>query len=93
MKENNFKLCSNPKIYAVMCSLYRFSEFQELESPTILIDNEKHILQKHFSMLTAEEILYVSLNFENFLAERKIQITLEDAQLAENFASYIKNLN
>lgn len=93
MKENYFSLCNSPKIYAAMRSLYRFSELQEMNGPSILKENEERILHKHLSSLTAEEILYVSLNFNEFLAKEKTNDIAAAATLTEDFINHTRNLN
>lgn len=93
MKENYSDLCNNPKIYATMRSLYRFSEIQDMNGPSILKENEERILHKYISSLTAEEILYISLNFNEFLLKEKRDDASAIAALSEGFINYTRNLN
>lgn len=88
-KEQN----SRNKIYATMRSLCRFAELRKLGSPEILIENERNILRKYMSDLTAEEILHISQNFNIFYEEQQKQSVIEDERLVADFAHYLHNLN
>lgn len=81
------------KIQATMRSLYRFSELRNLSSPEILIDNERQILRQYLSSLNAEEMLYISQNFNAFYESYKTQSAIEDERLTTDFQQYLHNLN
>lgn len=90
MKEKKSDLT---KINAAMRSLYRFSELEKMDSPDIILDNERNILRRYLSELTAEEILYIVDNFKNYHKEQMTNTALEDERLAKKFTRYLAELN
>lgn len=77
------------KTHAAMRSVYRFLEFSSMNSPDILIDTERDILRRHFTELSAEEIVYILTHFDDYCEVQEKQ-TVNEAQEA---ARYLNNLN
>jgi hypothetical protein len=81
------------KITNGMRSLYRLIELEKMNSPSIMIENEKNILQKYLLSLTKEEILYFSNNFNRYYKSEVIKSALDDERLSQMFAHNLANLN
>lgn len=80
-------------IQLTMRSLYRFAELKKLNSPSSIVNNEKNILYQHFSKLSADDILFLALNFNNYYDEQQVATALEDERLRTDLAHYLNELN
>lgn len=80
-------------VYNVMRSLYRLAELRLMDSPTVLIENEKGLLQRHLSKLSSDEILFIAINFSEFYEKQRTETALADQLMAEDFEKFIRHLN
>jgi hypothetical protein len=61
--------------------------------PEVLIETETSILQDRIKNITAEELYFISTNFERLYKEYEIQSSLDDKVFFENLDREIKNMN
>ena len=80
-------------IISTMRSLYRLAELKKMNSPSSLVDNEKNILMRYLKSLEAEDILFISMNFNTYYDRQCAQTALDDEKLAKSFVRYINSMN
>ncbi len=76
-----------------MRSLYRLIGFQKMNSPDILINQEKEILKTKLLSLSSVEIKYISLSWDDFYKQESIKEEIDNNLLNKQFEGYLINLN
>lgn len=93
MDNNSFDNDTLHRINSAMRSLFRFAEFKNMNSPDIILDQEKKILKKHFDCLKPEEILFLAIKFNEYYIEESKHSEVQSINLVNEFENLIKQLN
>ncbi len=83
----------NQKAFLALRSLFRMSEIKESGFPEILLENEQAILSERLLGLSAEEILWLSSNFTDYLKKAKIESIIEDHHLQQSLEQFLQEVN
>lgn len=84
---------SSLRIHKTMRSLYRLHELKAMNSPDILLNKEKELLQHYLLNLSAEEILTIATGFNDYLIEQQKQAVIDNEFLTQDFNNYLRSLN
>lgn len=81
------------KIYFALKSSFRYLQLNEMNAPSILIDNEKRLLTKRFNDLTPQEAIEADFSWKLFYEEQIVIDAVQDEQLTADLDMYMKSLN
>ena len=76
-----------------MRSLFRLSEFIKLDSPKILIDTERNILNKRIKKLSADDLLFIVSEYPDFFIKQIKEAEVDKINIQNSFEDYIKTIN
>ena len=77
----------------MMRSLFRLSELIKLESPMVLIDTERSIINKRIKKLSADDLLRIVSEFPEYLKEQVKQSEVDAIITQKEFDIYLKSMN
>ncbi len=81
------------KINMAKRSLFRLMEFKKMQSPNILIEQEKKILSQRLLHLNQEEINYLSKTWQPYYNNQVVQQEINNHQDEQAFKQYLLQLN